>query len=220
VRTLLVVFGVAGMVALACLLAVVLWYRPLWVDPAAAPELSLPPALVTPEELGGRRALFDGRTPAGWEIEGPYRVEDGTLELGGAEAARAVLKQSLEEGERVEFAFFEEGPAGARLWIKPTLIDPQPPDPDYCKEFSFDLNLSQFAYRRWHTVRVSAGHRGTDTEVTIDIRAQHGGPGRGGGGVHSLPARGGCRHQLVFEVAPGAKLYLRNVLLGRTPSPK
>jgi hypothetical protein len=219
VRTVLLVLGVTGVVALACLL-VLLWYRPPWVDPFAAPELSLPPALVTPEELRGWQALFDGQTTTGWEVEGPYQIDDGTLELGGDKAVKAVLKRSLEEGEQLQFDFFQEGPAGAELWVKPTLIDPQPPDPDYCKEFSFDLNLSGFPYRRWHTVRVSARRLGTDTDVTIDIRAQHDGPGRDGGAIHSLPARGGCRHQLVFEVAPGAKLYLRNVLLGRTPQLK
>jgi hypothetical protein len=173
---------------------------------------------VTPEELGGRRPLFDGQTTTGWQIEGPYRIEDGTLELGGDEAVTAVLGRSLEEGERLQFDFFQEGPAGAELWAKPTLIDPQPPDPDYCKEFSFDLDLSEFAYRRWHTVRVSAALRGTNTKVTIDIRPRHDDRGMGGGAIHSLPARGGCRHQLRFEVAPGAKLYLRNVLLGGTQS--
>ncbi len=218
-QRLLIWSSLAAVVALACLLALC-WSRFYRTDPAADPELSRPPVLVTPQELGGRRLLFDGRTTAGWEIEGPYRIQDGTLELGGAEAARAALQRSLEEGEQIEFDFFQEGSAGVRLWDKPTLIDPQPPDPEYCKEFSFDLNVSELTYQRWHTVRVSTAHEGTNTKVTVDIHAQHEGPQRGGGAVHSLPARGGCRHQLVFEVAPGAKLYLRNVLLGGTSQRK
>jgi len=205
--------AVTAVVGVMCLLGLSSGCGPS-ADPAAAPELSLPPTLVTPQELGGRRPLFDAETTTGWEIEGPHRLQDGTLELGGAEATRAVVQRSIEEGEQVEFDFFQEGPAGAELRLKPTLIRPQPPDPEFCKEFPFDLNLSGFLYKRWHTVLARLGHKGSNTEVTIDIRAEHGGPGRGGGTVHSMPARGGCRFQLVFQVAPGAKLYLRNVLVG------
>ncbi len=193
-------------------------------DPAADPELALPPALVTPEELGGRQPLFDAQTTTGWQIEGPHRVQDGTLELGGAEAVSAVLQRSIEEGEQVEFDFFQEGQAGATLRLKPTLIDPQPPDPEFLYDIQYNLHLWDFLYPRWHHVDLRAGHEGTNTEVTIDIRPQHDWRGREGQATHSLPGRGGCRYQLLFQVAPGAKLYLRNVLLGgriaSEPSPQ
>ncbi len=200
-------------VGVACVFAVWRALTPR-ADPYAGPELTLPPALVSPQELGGRRPLFDSQTTRGWQIEGPHRIQEGTLELGGAEATRAVTKHSLVEGEYVEFDFFQEGPAEAKLWVKPTLIAPLPPDPEFRRDIPFNLNLSGFLYRRWHTVRVHAGQEGTNATVTIDIQAQHEGPGRGGGANHSLPARGGCRHELVFEVAPGSKLHLRNVLVG------
>ncbi len=164
-RNCVALLAVVGMVGAVCL--------PLWsgcgrsADPAAAPELSRPPALVTPQELGGRQPLFDAEKTTGWQIEGPHRVQDGTLELGGAVAAKAVLERPIDEGGQVEFDFFQEGPAEAQLWFKPTLIRPH-----------------------------------------------HDEHGRNGGTIHSMPARGGCRYQLAFQVAPGAKLYLRNVLVG------
>lgn len=183
-------------------------------DPAADPALTRPPALVQARELGGRALLFDGRTTAGWRIEGPHHVSDGTLELGGPEPTRGTLDRPLAAGDRVEFDFFQEGPGGAVLWVRPELLDPQPPDPEFRRDIPVDLDLSGFVYRRWHAVAVRAGQDGGTARLTTTFRAHHDGVGRGGGGSYSLPARGGARHQLDFRVPTGAKLYLRNVLVG------
>ena len=205
---------------LGVVVAVCAWWISSQPDPNEDPTLSLPPPIVAADAIASRRALFDGRTPAGWRIDGAHRIKDWSLELGGDTAATAALEKALEEGAAVEFDFFQEGVGGAALHIEPVLLAPQQPDPEFAREVKFDLSLAEFVYKRWHHVTVRASRQGTNTHLNIDIEAHHGGPGRGGGAVHSLPARGGCRHQLTFKSASGSRLYLRNVFLRPTITEK
>ena len=184
---------------------------------AAPDEFSRPPELLTGEALGERRLLFDAKTTSGLGIEGPYRIERGTLELGGAEASRAVLEQTIEAGERFQFQFFQEGTAGAKLWIKPILIDPQDPYAGFRKDFAFDLK--GYLDRLWHAGSIWFSEENSHADMRLEIRAvrdDHRQYERYGlNASRHFPTKAGCRYQIEFEVAPQAKLYLRNIVASK-----
>lgn len=183
-------------------------------DPAAAPELSLPPPLLTPEKLGGRQLLFDGETTKGWKIEGPHQIKDGTLELGGAELTKATLERTVETGEQIEFDFFQEGAAGAKLWIKRTLIDPNDKYADSLRDMANRINLSSLIYRRWHAATTKFIDEGLHNDIYVEYHPVHGHFGHDVTNHDGIPTMTGCRHQVVFEIASQSKLYLRNIVIG------
>ncbi len=63
---------------------------PSWLE-----DPTEPPALLTSAELGDSELLFDGETTAGWKIDGPARVRDGILELGGDQPATAMSSDDV-----------------------------------------------------------------------------------------------------------------------------
>jgi hypothetical protein len=199
-------------VLLAVLVASAWWFR-LRVDPHDDPSLTLPPPLVAAQEIRGSIALFEGSDLLDWKTEGLHEGNDGTLVLGGHVASTASPPRMLQEGESLEFDFFQEGQGGATLRLAPLLLAPQPPDPEFLRDVRYDLSLSGFVYKRWHHVTVRASHDGTNTRVEITIKPHHDGPGRGGGSTHSLPARGGCSYRIAFETAKDSTLHLRNMFV-------
>ena len=63
------------------------------------------------EELAeGWVLLFDGQTAADWKIEGEHQIVDGTLTVGGTEAAHAYPRMKLGDGFRLQFSYRWEGP--------------------------------------------------------------------------------------------------------------
>lgn len=55
--------------------------------PLAAQDKLLPPGITKEQASQGWIALFDGETTYGWRTEGPVKVEDGYLVVGGDRAA-------------------------------------------------------------------------------------------------------------------------------------
>ena len=209
---------VAWIVVLAVaagLLGFLIAWRIIGVDPAAAPELSLPPPLLTKEQLGERQFLFDGQTSKGWKIEGRHQIKDGTLVLGGEGLTRASLERTFDPGEQIEFHFFQEGPAGAKLWVKPTLIDPKDRWAEHRGDHSADLNLAGYVYRRWHAARASFTQDANHIDMDVRFHPLNDGLGNHAHHRRGFPSDAGCRFQVSFEVGPQARLYLRDVVIGK-----
>jgi hypothetical protein len=214
-RTKRILIGLVVVIVLAVIVGFVAVARIFPTDPAAAPELSLPPPLLTAEQLGGRQLLFDGETTKGWKIEGPHQIKDATLELGGTELAKATLERTVESGEQIEFHFFQEGTAGAKLSIKRTFIDPKDQYAEYLRDLSSRLNLSSLIYRRWHAATTWFIDEHHHNDIYVEYHPVHGHFGQDVDNHDGIPCVAGCRYQVVFEVAPHAKLYLRNIVISK-----
>jgi hypothetical protein len=207
-----------AMLAVVGIVAMVLWA--FWPTIDGSRDSSNPPPLRPSAPMINQRALFDGSSIDGWKISGPSTVQNGSLHLGGQTATTATLDRLVEEDEVVTFDFFHEGARGVELVLKPKLIAPQPPDPEFIKDVVYALNTSDFVEKNWHTVTVRASHRDTNTEVKIDIQPiPPDAGGQHGGASHTMPGRGGARYQLAFKTPAGGKLQVRNIVVQERPKP-
>src|SRR4051812_47453599 len=79
------------------------------------------------ELIGSMVPLFDGKSTEGWRMDGPSRVYDATLEIGGDAAATARLLREFQPGETVRLHFKHVGPGhhpnDAKLYVEPILGD-------------------------------------------------------------------------------------------------
>lgn len=182
------------------------------------PRLSLPPEILTPQEVGKRQRLFDHATLQGWVIKGPAAVKDGTLVLGGGTGpTTAFLTPELDPGQTLDFQFFQEGAAGATLCLRPVLRDPNDPHAKFRQDYTYPLNLSGFVYKRWHSCQLQVGHAAEHLDLSLNLSPLRDGNGLSGSSTFGFPTRHGCRCRVGFEVPPGSTVYLRNVLA--TPAP-
>ena len=188
-------------------------YRQIVYDPAASPELSKPPALLIQQEIGEGRRLFDGKTTDGWKIEGVAKVDDDTLVLGGEQATTAILVGELGMKFKLRFDFFQEGAAKAEFRMKPVRLDPKDPAGGPQSDAMQQLNLSAFVYKRWHRCQIKANHESNHFSMGIDVEPLSDGNGMHSGQGYGFSTIAGCRCVIEFEVGPGSKLYLRNVVL-------
>ena len=182
-------------------------------DRAASPELSKPPALLTQIEIGDGRLLFDRQTTDGWKIEGVAKVVDDTLVLGGEQAATAYLVGELGMEFKLRFDFFQEGAGKAEFRMKPVLLDPKDAGGRPQRDAVQQLNLSSFVYKRWHRCQTKANHDSNHFNLSIDVQSLRDGNGLHSGHGYGFPTTAGCRCVIGFEVGPGSKLYLRNVVV-------
>jgi hypothetical protein len=173
--------------------------------------LMQPPPLLTSEQLGTQKLLFDSRTTDGWRITGPSRVEDGTLVIGGSDAAKAELLYEFQPEATVNFHFKHEGQAGATSYpndaivrVIPAVDWQQPPEAELRQSA-----LTPEGPLTWHEGVIRSHHAGGLQEFQINLKQRI---GRASGPLlqHS---RGidPCRFTILFETAPGNRLLLRNV---------
>src|SRR5262245_2529594 len=67
-------------------------------------QTSRQPNTLTPDQIAkGWIKAFDGKTTAGWKIDGEAKVIDGILILGGTRRTKAVLTKQL--GDEFEFIY-------------------------------------------------------------------------------------------------------------------
>src|SRR5262249_22709923 len=68
------------------------------------------PNTLTPKEAAdGWLLLFDGETTFGWDIDGPAKVDDGTLVIGGDKEAKASLTTRFGPEFEIRFEYKSEG---------------------------------------------------------------------------------------------------------------
>jgi hypothetical protein len=156
--------------------------------PASAGDKSKPNTLTPKEVADGWLSLFDGTTTFGWKIDGPHKVVDGTLELGGDKETVATLTTEFGYCE-FHFQFNMEQRHG-------------------------ELTLNQFKQRidQWHFRGGLGEWRQVHAKVEpAMIRYEILGEGYSGGrqDVNSRTA-------LAFRVRPGEKLALRDLKLRPT----
>jgi hypothetical protein len=196
-------------------------YCELAFDPGA------PPPLLITEELGQQKLLFDGKTTDGWRIDGPAAVHDGTLEIGGAQAATAHLLHEFEPGDKTRFQFFHEGPGKhpqeVILRITPLFVNPNDPHKGTWQQqpeahLGWRGLTPDGGVHCWHEGAIQASYQGNHFDLTINLNQR---VGQEGGPVYTYGrSTEGCRYLVVVQTSAGNKVLLRNVRVAKAPAAK
>ena len=195
---------------LMCGLAVIGWV--LSNPPGARAQRNA----LTQEEIDqGWILLFDGKTAAGWEIQGEGRVEDGVLVLGGDRPTRAAPRALL--GRTFELRLEYRTDKGN--WV--------PPKRGWNIPIEIGWETSEFLETAFHSGTLERQSRDENEWIEIIYTGEFD-PANGRRSVRSrwrgaqeavfvsrdqgsTTAAGGTR--VIFEIPSGARLNLRNIKL-------
>ncbi len=161
-------------------------------EPARQPD-TVPPHKITE----GWISAFDGKTTAGWKIEGEAKVIDGKLVLGGSRPTKAVLDRQL--GDEFEFLYEcrDLGKKTHCLEIKGSR----------CSHSAGGGDANE-TNRPWRTQRIKSFYEGNSHVAHWYL--WHGGRWVGPGGSQGqVPERRGT-FQLSVEIAEGSQVEIRN----------
>lgn len=218
-----------GTVVLLCLVAACAFFGPIgwsWREYNLEREREmLPPPLLTAEQTASLTPLFDGQSDEGWMIEGPAKVTDGTLEIGGDAAASGRISREFHPGDTIQFHFKHVGPGhhpdDAKLFVEPILGDEADVQTKYAWQQPPDHELRQSGLTPiggqeiWHEAIIRTHYENGEKDesgrydYTLELRqriGQEGGP-QSHHGATSAP----ISFRLRFQTSPGNRLLLRNV---------
>jgi hypothetical protein len=178
----------------------------LWTLPAAtASDDSAPNTLTTAEEADGCILLFDGQTSSRCQIEGPYKIENGTLVIGGPAPSRLRLLGNFYDDFEIQFDY--QGWAGVNCHNVPFWG---------ANGEGYQYGLHETKPGRWHRAHHQVRY-GTRTgsvicncqDLTAEAPLDTSGPNTTGNGIFAR----GYIDRFELEVPAGGTLILRNVKL-------
>lgn len=178
----------------------------LWPAQAAlAGEGAAPDALSAAEEADGWVLLFDVQTPLRCRIEGEYKIENGTLVIGGAGTSRIRLEGNFYDDVAVQFDY--QGRAHV-VWHNVPFWG--------ANGESYAYGLQATGPAHWHRAEHQVRY-GTRTgsvvyhcqDLTADTALDDEGPNATGDAVFTR----GYIDRFELEVPPGSTLILRHVML-------
>jgi hypothetical protein len=182
----------------------------LWSAGAAHAQRN---ALTEEEIAQGWILLFDGKTTAGWNIEGDAEVVDSVLVLGGTRATRA--GPAVPIGRTFELRLEYRTDPGTWVPAKPGWLPPisfRMDTSSWLSESSVSRGLDRFSKDQKEWIEII--YTGDDKKVSSRFRAL-------GGAAFVSQEQGGNTEQgttsISFEMPAGPKLHLRNVKLKTEP---